>query len=155
MPFTQLGYNINVLAKHLCCNHFQNELQFILHLNHPDFNRSKLFAFSIIFEQRTLFIVHCRIHNRIVLSLFSCSYLSLHIVRETVPQIHGIFSPISWYLFKLKYLLDQCFSNHTVQSTHSMWETQIEMMNWGIERPPNLPKLCSWEESQWELAPET
>lgn len=111
--------------------------------------------FTIIFEQRTLFIVHCRIHNRIVPSLFSCSYLSLHIVRETVTQIHGIFSPISSYLFKLMYLLDQCFSNHTVQNTHGLWETQIDMINWGIERPPNLPKLCSWEESQWELAPET
>lgn len=99
-------------------------------------------------------IVHCTILNRIVLGLFTCSYISLHITRETVPQMHGIFLPLFWYLFKLIYLLEQCFSKQTVHNNHSMWGTPIQMIDWGTERPKlyNLPKLYSWEKSQWDLA---
>lgn len=47
----QLDYNINVLTKHLCYKHFKNKLQFILHLNHPDFNLigQKMYAVLLYF----------------------------------------------------------------------------------------------------------
>lgn len=82
----QLDYNINVLTKHLCYKHFKNKLQFILHLNHPDFNRSKyVCCFTILLEQFTLNV--SGIHNRITLGLFSYNYSSVYITKETAPQI--------------------------------------------------------------------
>lgn len=78
MPLMQLDCNINVLTKDLCCKNLKNELQFILHLNHPDFNLIvlNLSCFTIIFEQCILNISGlCNstgyIHPIIVLFLFT------------------------------------------------------------------------------------